>query len=211
MSLGCFQRFLLNSISKKEYSFSPIPISPPHKIFLQQYPLHYSPYTPPSHILLIFSQLPLPSSFSLFPVVTGGTQDAGERASAAGAPWPSPILRRAGSRVGPPDLPLLVRVRSHRLSGGASRATSRRIPAGCCPRRRRADAAAVTSSVSARKALAADEEGEPAEGKYLCVFQGQWTIFDPLFYVSCCVKSFWNPDLCFVAEKSIRVYELMLC
>ena len=88
MSLGCFQRFLLNSISKKEYSFSPIPISPPHKIFLQQYPLHYSPYTPPSHILLIFSQLPLPSSFSLFPVVTGGTQDAGERASAAGAPWP---------------------------------------------------------------------------------------------------------------------------
>ena len=65
MSLGCFQRFLLNSISKKEYSFSPIPISPPHKIFLQQYPLHYSPYTPPSHILLIFSQLPLPSSFSL--------------------------------------------------------------------------------------------------------------------------------------------------
>jgi len=47
-----------------------------------------------------------------------------------------------------------------------------------------ADAAAVTSCVSARKALAADEEGEPAEGKYLCVFQGQWTTFDPLFCVS---------------------------
>ena len=74
----------------------------------------------------------------------------------------------------------------------------------------------MTSCMSARKALAADEEaadeeGEPAEGKYLYAFQGQWTIFDPLFSVSCCVKSFWNPDLCFVAEKSIRVYELMLC
>ena len=210
MSLGCFQRFLLNSISKKEYSFSPIPISPPHKIFLQQYPLHYSPYTPPSHILLIFSQLPLPSSFSLSCGDRGNPRRwrTGLRCRCSLA---LAILRRAGSRVGPPDLPLLVRVRSHRLSSGASRATSRRIPAGCCPWRRQADAAAVTSCVSARKALAADKEGEPAEGKYLCVFQGQWTIFDPLFSVSCCVKSFWNPDLCFVAKKSIRVYELMLC
>ena len=62
MSLGCFQRFLLNSISKKEYSFSPIPIPSP----TQNFPPTISPTLLPLYPTITYFTHFLPTTTSLF-------------------------------------------------------------------------------------------------------------------------------------------------